>query len=187
MVSVVMFLSFLSYTNTKVDTDTQEMTSSSQNILTTDVKLSESNDSNSVLSKHSGSGASNDPSVTFYVNDQSTQQGRNDNLIDNPKNNKPTGSKIKNKKKTGIMLAKKSKYDVLKMDIKAVAFTYTNKIIKKKSKQSSTHAPNDTATKSNEHNDHEILSLPPHPIKRRKLFQIKKKQTHDQHNRVSSS
>ena len=66
------------------------------NIFTTYAELSESNDSNSVLSEHSGSSASNDQFAAnnnepaqeniknsiFYANDQSTWKERNYNLID---------------------------------------------------------------------------------------------------------
>ena len=86
-------------------------------MLTTDTKFSESNDRNLVLSKHSGSGASNDPfdannnehvqenikNNAFYVNDQSTPQEGNENLIDNladnPMNNKSANRKSNKEQK----------------------------------------------------------------------------------------
>ena len=117
MVSVFVFLSFLSDSNAKVYADTQEMLFSLKNMLTTDTKVSESNDSNSVLSKHSGSSASNDPFVAdddepvqeniknnaFYANDQSSRQEGNEkiieNLADNPINNKSANRKRNKEKK----------------------------------------------------------------------------------------
>ena len=81
-------------------------------MLTTDTQFSESNDSNLVLSKYSGNGASNDPfdannnehvqenikNNAFYVNDQSTPQEGNENLIDNLADN-PMNNKSANRKR----------------------------------------------------------------------------------------
>ena len=152
------------------------------------------------FSVNSGIGESNDPSIAnddeivqeninnnaSCVNDRSVLQGGNNDLVGYPTNDKPTWNKIKNKKKVGNVLAKKSKHDVLKIHMKANSFTHANEITKKKSNQSSTHVANNAATKRNEHKGHETLSSPPHPIKRRHSFQVKKKQTHDHHDRVSS-
>jgi len=182
MVSVVIFLSFLSGANTKVDSCISSQNNST--VSTTDVSVI--NDSNSVLSKHSGSGESNDlsASVTNNINDPVTPTntsnndllGQERNVLHEPKSRKTNAN---DKIKAGKVLAKKSKYDVLKIHMKAIAFTCSNKITKKKSNQSSSRIPNDATTNSNQHNDYDNLSSPKQPssITRRKLFQVKNKQT----------